>query len=119
MIASGTEIVCSLGWGDDLVGRSHECDFPPSVLDLPVCTSPKFTVEGSSADIDRRVVTTLGSEGSVYNVDAGLLAKLEPDLVITQDQCEVCAVSLEDVETACSAMTSSPKIVALNPSSLD
>ena len=59
------------------------------------------------------------SKGSVYNVDAGLLEELAPDLVITQDQCEVCAVSLEDVETACKAMASSPAIVTLNPSSLE
>src|SRR4051812_42008737 len=118
LIASATEIVAALGLEDRLVGRSHECDYPESVKRLPVCTSPKFAVTGSSADIDRRVKETLQSGSSVYAVDARLLDGLRPDVIVTQAQCEVCAVSLRDVEVAVAGMTSRPKIVSLNPNSL-
>lgn len=98
LIASATEIVCALGFEDQLVGRSHECDFPKSVLRLPVCTAPKFNVEGSSSAIDQRVKAILQEGLSVYRVDAGQLRALQPSLIVTQTQCEVCAVSLRDVE---------------------
>src|SRR2546426_5164536 len=100
LIASATEIVCGLGFESDLVGRSHECDFPESVQRLPVCTAPKFDVHGASAEIDRRVKSTLQESTSVYSVHADLLKALRPDVVITQTQCEVCAVSQRDVEQA-------------------
>ena len=115
LLASATEIVAALGLEESLVGRSHECDFPESVLHLPVCTSPKFAVSGSSADIDRRVKETLLSDTSVYAVDARLLDELRPDVIVTQAQCEVCAVSLRDVEAAVAQMTTRPKVVSLNP----
>src|SRR5262245_16427738 len=118
LLASATEIVAALGLEDHLVGRSHECDFPPSVLQLPVCTSPKFEVVGSSADIDRRVKETLQTENSVYSVDARLMDGLRPDVIVTQAQCDVCAVSLRDVEAAVADMTVRPKIVSLNPNRL-
>src|SRR5437588_5583231 len=86
LLPSATEIVCALGFEDQLVGRSHECDYPPGVTRLPVCTSPKFDVHGSSADIDRRVKTLLQDATSVYNVDAELLKALRPDVVVTQSQ---------------------------------
>jgi iron complex transport system substrate-binding protein len=120
LIASATEIVCALGFEDDLVGRSHECDFPESVKRLPCCTSPKFDVHGSSGDIDRRVKDTLHDATSVYHVDAERLRELKPDVVVTQSQCEVCAVSLKDVEAAvCDWGDSRPKIVTLMPNCLD
>src|SRR5438132_4769544 len=100
LIASATEIVCALGFEDQLVGRSHECDFPPSVRRLPVCTAPKFDVHGSSLEIDQRVKSVLQDATSVYRVDEDLLKRLRPDVVLTQSQCEVCAVSQRDVETA-------------------
>jgi iron complex transport system substrate-binding protein len=118
LIASATEVVAALGLEDQLVGRSHECDYPESVRRLPVCTSPKFAVSGSSADIDRRVKETLQAETSVYAVDAKLLDELRPDVIVTQAQCEVCAVSLRDVEAAVAGMRGRPKIVSLNPNSL-
>jgi iron complex transport system substrate-binding protein len=118
LIASATEIVAALGLDDRLVGRSHECDFPESVKSLPVCTSPKFAVTGSSADIDRRVKETLQSDTSVYSVDARLLDDLRPDVIVTQAQCEVCAVSLRDVQAAVAVMSHRPKVVSLNPNSL-
>src|SRR5215210_8782947 len=118
LIASATEIVAALGLEDQLVGRSHECDYPESVRRLPLCTSPKFAVTGSSADIDRRVKETLQSDTSVYSVDARLLDELRPDVIVTQAQCEVCAVSLRDVQAAVGRMRTDPQIVSLNPNSL-
>src|SRR5437588_9206996 len=96
LIASATETVCALGCEDQLVGRSHECDFPPSVTRLPVCTEPKFDTSGSSLDIDRRVKQTLRDSLSVYRVHADALERLRPDLIVTQAHCDVCAVSLRD-----------------------
>lgn len=120
LIASATEIVSALGFEDQLVGRSHECDYPPSVKHLPQLTSPKFNVEGSSAEIDQRVKSVLQEALSVYHVDAAMLDDLKPTHIITQSQCEVCAVSLKDVEKAVCELTSSkPAIVSLEPNELD
>lgn len=120
LIASATEIVCALGFEDQMVGRSHECDYPPSVKRLPQVTSPKFNVEGSSAEIDQRVKSIVQEALSVYRVDAGLLEELKPTHIVTQSQCEVCAVSLKEVEQAVCELTSSrPVIVSLEPNSLD
>jgi len=120
LIASATEIVCALGFEDQLVGRSHECDYPPSVKSLPQITSPKFNVEGTSAEIDHRVKSIVQDALSVYRVDAAMLEELKPTHIITQSQCEVCAVSLKDVEQAVCELTSSrPSIVSLEPNSLD
>jgi iron complex transport system substrate-binding protein len=99
-IASATEIVCALGARDYLVGRSHECDFPPDVMRLPSLTQPKFPVSGTSYDIDVRVKAILQEGLSVYRVDAKKLKALGPNIIVTQDHCEVCAVSLKDVEAA-------------------
>jgi iron complex transport system substrate-binding protein len=116
LIASATEIVCALGFEEHLVGRSHECDHPPSVKALPSCTAPKFDISGSSGEIDQRVKALVGQSLSVYRVDEDLLRELEPDVIVTQSQCEVCAVSLRDVERAvCSWLSSCPRIVSLSP----
>src|SRR5712692_6940910 len=120
LIASATEIVCALGFEDQLVGRSHECDYPPSVKRLPQLTSPKFKVEGTSAEIDSRVKSVLEDALSVYHVDPAMLEELKPTHIITQSQCEVCAVSLKDVERAvCELTSSNPVIVSLEPNALD
>ena len=120
LIASSTEIVCALGFEEHLVGRSHECDFPPSVKRLPVCTEPKFPTDGSSYEIDQRVKAILQEGLSVYRVKSDLLRELAPDIIITQSQCEVCAVSLKDVEQAvCEVLPSRPRIVSLEPNALD
>jgi len=119
LIASSTEIVCALGLESRLVGRSHECDYPPSVTRLPVCTQPKFSTRGSSLEIDRRVKTILQQALSVYQVNADTLEQLRPTHIITQTQCEVCAVSLKDVERAVGEMIKSkPAIVPLSPNCL-
>jgi iron complex transport system substrate-binding protein len=119
LIASSTEIVCALGEGHRLVGRSHECDFPRSVKALPVLTEPKFKVEGSSGEIDRRVKALLSEALSVYRVDSDRLEAVRPDVIITQTQCEVCAVSLRDVEEAVCTLPGRPLIVALAPNRLE
>lgn len=119
LIASATEIVCALGCEEQLVGRSHECDYPATVKQLPQCTKPKFATDGSSYQIDQRVKAILQEGLSVYHVDADTLKRLKPDIIITQIQCEVCAVSEQDVAAAVASMIASqPKIVALNPNSL-
>jgi iron complex transport system substrate-binding protein len=119
LIASATEIVHGLGRGATLVGRSHECDFPAGMLRLPALTAPKFKVEGSSAEIDARVREIVREGLSVYRVDAEALAALAPDVILTQDHCEVCAVSLADVEAATCTWTGRPvTIVSLKPDSL-
>ncbi len=120
LMPSATEIVCALGFETNLVGRSHECDFPPAVRRLPVCTEPSFETEGSSAEVDRRVKDIVGKALSVYRVDEAMLADLHPDVIVTQSQCEVCAVSLSEVEAAISEWVDSrPQIVSLEPNALD
>ena len=120
LLPSSTEIVCALGCGDRLVGRSHECDYPASVDRLPACTAAKFDPDGTSYQIDQRVKAVLQEAVSVYRVDADLLDRLTPDLLVTQSQCEVCAVSLKDVkEAAAQLVQSQPAIVSLAPNALD
>ena len=102
------------------MGRSHECDYPPEVVSLPVCTSSKLTLDGTSYDIEQRVKAILQEGLSIYRVDAAQLDALRPDVIITQEQCAVCAANLEDLESAvCEMVTSRPGIVSLNPSTLD
>jgi iron complex transport system substrate-binding protein len=101
LLPSATEIVAALGCGDQLVGRSAECDFPPSVARLPVVTSARIdTANLDSAAIDDAVRAALAGGRSLYAVDGDLIARLAPDLILTQDLCEVCAVSSSD-ESLC------------------
>jgi iron complex transport system substrate-binding protein len=120
LIASSTEMVCALGRGDDLVGRSHECDHPSWVRGLPPVTAPKFPTDGTSYQIDQRIKAILQEGLSVYRVDAAALDALAPDVILTQDQCRVCAVSVADVEAAvCELVRSRPRIVSLEPNLLE
>ncbi len=120
LIAGGTEIVCALGFEGQMVGRSHECDFPASVASLPALTEPKFNTEGASREIDERVKAILQEALSVYRVHAEELEAVRPDVIITQTQCEVCAVSLKDVEEAVCGFTGgqAPQVVSLEPNGL-
>jgi iron complex transport system substrate-binding protein len=119
LIASASEILNSLGLTRDQVGRSHECDFPPEIAALPVCTAPAFATGGSSAEIDQRVKAQIANALSVYEVSREMLDQLQPTHVITQTQCRVCAVSLDDVERALIGWVSSrPKLIALEPNAL-
>lgn len=119
LIASATEIVCELGLGRHLVGRSHECDYPPGIEHLPCCTKPGFDCLGDSREIDQRVKQSLAGALSVYEVFDNVLEALQPTHILTQTQCAVCAVSLADVERSVACrLASRPRIVSLEPNSL-
>lgn len=127
LIPSATEIVAALGYADCLVGRSHECDYPPAVCSLPICTEPKFDPVGTSGEIHQRVTDLLTSALSVYRVKTETLADLRPTHIITQAQCEVCAVSLGDVEKAVTELVNADEhagkspiqIISLEPNRLE
>ena len=119
LLPSTTEIACALGFGPQLVGRSHECDFPPEIRDLPVLTRPKLDARAGSREIDDRVKSLVRDGLSVYEVDADGLRELAPTHILTQDQCEVCAASLGDLESALAIWTGErPKVVSLSPQTL-
>ncbi|MDP9253520.1 MAG: cobalamin-binding protein [Verrucomicrobiota bacterium] len=119
LLPSATEIVAALGLADHLVGRSHECDFPSGVEELPICSSTKISVHGSSYEIDERVKEIVGEGLSVYRVDVDLLRQLQPDLILTQTQCAVCAVTPRDLEQAlCTWVGAQPSILSLEPNNL-
>jgi iron complex transport system substrate-binding protein len=120
LIASSTEIVYSLGMGSKIIGRSHECDFPNIVKNLPFCTEPRFDINGTSLEIDNRVKSLLQEALSIYLIDEKKLNDLQPDIIITQSQCDVCAVSLADVEKAVKKIIGkTPRIISLEPNSLE
>ena len=119
LIASATEMVAALGCESMLVGRSHECDYPPTVQRLPQLSKPLFPVGPSSKAIDLAVKDRVRKALSIYEVDAGLLQSLRPDVILTQTQCEVCAVTPGDVEQAVCELTDKPvQVVALEPNGL-
>jgi iron complex transport system substrate-binding protein len=119
LISSATEIVHALGQSPNQVGRSHECDFPPEVEGLPVCTKPTIDIHANSREIDRAVKDRVRNALSVYDVFDDVLERLQPTHIITQTQCEVCAVSLRDVERSVAMrLESRPKIISLTPNSL-
>ena len=118
MLASGTELVCALGAGDRLVGRSHECDHPAWVKKLPAVSRPTFDISGSSREIDERVRARLRAGLPLYEVDEDVLMSLEPDLIITQSHCEVCAVTPADVAHAIPAHLVRKQIAILETGSL-
>ena len=119
LLPSLTEIACALGLRERLVGRSHECDFPPGVEALPACTEPKLDVAGTSGEIHARVGALVRDGLSVYRVDPARLRALRPDLILTQDHCEVCAVSSKDVEAAlCEWLGGAPRMLSVAPTTL-
>jgi iron complex transport system substrate-binding protein len=119
LISSATEIISVLGQLRNQVGRSHECDFPPEVAALPVCTKPTIDIYADSREIDRAVRDRVRNALSVYDVFDDVLEQLQPTHIITQTQCEVCAVSLRDVERSVAMrLASKPQIVSLTPNSL-
>jgi iron complex transport system substrate-binding protein len=118
LLASATEIVCALGAGEMLVGRSHECDNPSWVRRLPACSSPAFDVSVSSSEIDVEVRRRLKAGEPLYHVHAELIHELRPDLLITQAHCEVCAVTPGDIERS-GAGASATRQVSLSASSLE
>ena len=120
LLSSTTEIIYALGCGDRLVGRSHECDYPEAVSKLPICTFPKFNVEGTSREVDDEVKSLVQSALSIYYINEKLLKELKPDIIFTQSQCEVCAVSLSDVENALKNITGlSSRVISVEPNSIE
>ncbi len=118
LLASGTEIVCALGLGKSLVGRSHECDNPPWVKSLPPCSEPAFDVSVSSREIDAEVGRRIRSGEPLHRIHTDLIQELAPDLVITQAHCEVCAVTPADMERSGCAIPAM-SVLALTAGSLD
>jgi iron complex transport system substrate-binding protein len=119
LIPSGTEMVCALGCQEQLKGRSHECDFPPGISDLPICTAPNISVEGTSQDIHDRVSGILKDALSVYRVEVEILRTLRPNIIVTQTQCDVCAVSFTDVERALKeSLEYQPTLIPLHATNL-
>ena len=116
LLPSATELLCAVGGESLLVGRSHECDHPGSVSDRPVLTSAR-TMATTSAEIDAEVRAALGAEevSSLYHLDAEGLASLAPDVILTQDLCEVCSIDLGTVRNIVAQMESKPTIVSLDP----
>jgi iron complex transport system substrate-binding protein len=118
LLPGATEIICALGAADQLVGRSHECDYPPEIRSLPACTSAKMDSGADSQTIDREIKTLIASGSGVYRIDTETLRRLKPDVIVTQAQCEVCAVSLQEVEASVGDWRRRPEIVSLSPSRL-
>ena len=120
LIPSGTEILAALGLSDKIVGRSHECDYPPEIHNRPICTQARLNSHDPSRKIHDDVNELLQSALSIYNIKTDILEKLQPTHIITQDQCDVCAVSLADVEKAVASIVhTSPQIVSLKPNTLE
>src|ERR1043165_1237792 len=114
LLPSATEIVCALGLEDALVGVTHECDFPASVVGKPVLTASRIShATMSSAEIDHAVRSQLDGHGSIYELDEKLLRELKPDLIITQELCEVCAVSYKTVLRAARMFETDARVVSL------
>lgn len=118
LLPSATEIVCALGAQDQLVAVTHECDFPFSVASIPKVTRSNIPSHFTSAEIDSAVRANLDSSGSLYELDLRALEELQPDLIITQRLCDVCAVAYDQVQAAAAALTSHPQVLNLEPSSL-
>jgi iron complex transport system substrate-binding protein len=118
LLPSATEIVCALGLEDSLVGISHECDYPPTVRAKPALIRPRVDPSAPAAEIDRQVREVIGRGESLYAVDADLLLRLEPDLILTQDLCHVCAASPDDLAAVLARAPRPPRVLSLSPSSL-
>ncbi|KAJ3348939.1 hypothetical protein GGF32_005898 [Allomyces javanicus] len=118
VLPSATEILCLLpGFDKLLVGRSHECDYPRTIRDRPILTGQKTTFT-TSADVDRQVSEALSQGNSLYTLDIPQIQQLKPDMILTQDICDVCAIDLQTVQRVAKGMKPSPTVLTLNPASL-
>jgi len=117
-LPSATEILFALGLGDQVVGVSHECDFPPETRSKPVLIKSRISQTESAAAIDRQVREFLARGESLYSVDLEHLSAIEPDLIVTQDLCHVCAATPDDLGAALAHLQKQPRVVTLNPHSL-
>ena len=119
LLPSATEIVCCVGLQPSLVGVTHECDFPVGVADLPVVTTSKIPKGLASRDIDTMVRTQLESDAALYSLKMEVLEELKPDLIISQSLCDVCAVAANEVEAAACQLPGRPRVLNLEPASLE
>jgi iron complex transport system substrate-binding protein len=120
LLPSATEIVCAIGLGEELVGVTHECDWPPEVIGKPVVTRSVHDLsEASSRDIHRLVTASMHGGSSLYALDEEALAAAEPDLIITQELCRVCAVSYREVNEVARAIDADITVVSLEPTSIE
>ncbi|OAB61281.1 hypothetical protein AY599_01970 [Leptolyngbya valderiana BDU 20041] len=129
LLPSATEILCLVGGGDLLVGRSHECDFPGGLEHLPVLTAARTAYAGgpgsggAAADVDRQVRETLSDSSSLYELDTQMLESLRPDIILTQNLCEVCSIALPEVQAAARRIGETtgtePRIISLDPHTLE
>jgi iron complex transport system substrate-binding protein len=119
LLPSATEILFSLGLGDQIVAVTHECDYPPDAASKPTITQNVIDHERlTSAQIDHHVASNIGRHGSIYNLKEDLLHALQPDLIITQELCDVCAVSYKQVQQAAKVLEGRTKLVSLEPTTL-
>jgi iron complex transport system substrate-binding protein len=119
LLPSATEVIASLGLGDELVGISHECDYPPSIRHLPIMVEPVIPPQGlTSADIDTHVRQLVASGQRLYRLNDQLLRQAQPELILSQDLCHVCAITPDQLQDAIGSMPRQPTILTLNPSSV-
>ena len=119
LLPSATEVIASLGLGDELIGISHECDYPPSIRHLPIMVEPVIPPHGlASADIDTRVRQLVASGQRLYRLKDQLLRQAQPELILSQDLCHVCAITPDQLQDAIGSMPQQPAILTLNPSSV-
>ena len=119
LLPSATEIICELGLADQLVGVTHECDFPAEIRGLPKVTNTLIPTDASSAEIDALVRDRLGGQSALYTLNMPVLERLAPDLIVTQALCDVCAVSEDEVKNAACMLPGSPRVINLEPETLD
>ncbi|WP_024545290.1 cobalamin-binding protein [Picosynechococcus sp. NKBG15041c] len=119
LLPSATEILDCLGLTPQVVGRSHECDYPPEISDRPICTAARLNSERPSGEIDRDVLALLQAALGIYEVKLDVLQALQPTHIVTQDQCDVCAVTLSDVQKAITSLGhTQPQLISLQPNTL-
>lgn len=119
LLPSATEIIAALGLDEQLVGVTHECDFPRSVAALPKVTNTLIPTDATSAEIDRLVRERLGGKSALYTLNMEELERLRPDLIVTQALCDVCAVAEDEVRNAACALPGTPRVINLEPETLD
>ena len=118
LVPAATELLDAAGGSSLLVGRSHECDWPPTITDRPTLTKQR-TNAATPAEIDQQVREAQEASQSLYELDSKLLASLEPDVILTQDLCDVCSIDLDSVQAVAAAMPAKPEVVSLNPSRIE
>jgi iron complex transport system substrate-binding protein len=118
LVPSATEMLFALGLGDSVVGVTHECDYPPAAAELPQLTGTVLPPGLSAGEIDAKVKEVIGEGRALYTLDEERLAELEPDLIVTQAVCEVCAVSYDDVVEVAGRLPSRPRVLQQDPTTL-